>query len=194
MNEARGRQVLQMIDESLSTIESESERLALLLAECRREKYWKLRGFSCEADWIRITFPQKSLRTIRGLATLGQAYGDYPEILSEIGTAKAYTIKGLKHRKFWINRALELSMTELVAEIKRMTSRIKTPLQAKRRIAILNKKLERMNREIKIVNAEINELKTRWNGVSLDDVRESVCGKTIKKWKNLEAGGRNIAC
>ena len=89
MNIARANQVLYLINEAVSEVESQAERLALLLAECRRERYWEVRGFKREYQWIEATFPDKSLRYIRELSKLGQAYENESGIISDIGPAKA---------------------------------------------------------------------------------------------------------
>jgi hypothetical protein len=184
MNASRGNQVLRLIDDAVFKLESESERLALLLAEARREKYWRLRNFKSEKDWIASVFPEKSLRVVRQLAKLGQLYENEPEIITEIGVAKADAIKSLPHRNRWVAKARKLSLLNLVEYIKYHTSRIKTPYQARRRIEVLEQKVERLLDQVKNTRAEIDALKTKWQNKSPEDCSHLVCDKTLNKWKD----------
>ena len=184
MNAARGNQVLRLIDDAVCKLESDSERLALLLAESRREKYWKLRNFKSEAAWIASVFPEKSLRVVRQLARLGLAYENAPEIITEIGVAKADAIKSLPHRNRWAGHARKMSLLDLVERIKYSTSRIKTTFQAQKRIVLLENRVSRLREEMNSTQAEIDLLKERWKDKSPSDCAEVVCKETLKRWKH----------
>jgi hypothetical protein len=182
MNTARANDVLRMIDDAASDIESRAERLALLLAEARREKYWTLRGFKCERNWLLATFPDCSLSYVRQLAVIGQAYEGEIGVLGEIGMAKANAIQRLPHRDNWIHRAKSLSLDQLQREIKAACSRIKTPRQAKDRILRLRLKVESLKRQIEDIEAEISALEEKWRGVTDQECSDVVCEETRRRW------------
>lgn len=182
MNVKRANDVLRMIDESVSSFESESERLAILLAEARKNEYWRLRNFSSEQAWIRSTFPDKSVRAIRWLATIGQAFEGEPGLITEIGTAKAYEIRNLPNRRHWIKRARELSEKSLQQLVKRSFSRIKTIFQARKRIQLLQAKITRLQGIIGQTQSEIDALEAAWNGKTTEDCAGAVCEETRRVW------------
>lgn len=183
MNVARANQVLDLIHAAVNDMESQAERLALLLAECRRERYWEVRGYKFEYQWVADAFPETSLRYIRQLAKLGEAFQDEPEVITEIGAAKAALIKDLPHRSKWVHRAQHLTSIELSARIKKSFKRIKTVFQAQTRMKMLRSKIERLRKALEDTQAELNTIEAEWKDKLPADSADLVCGKTRARWK-----------
>ena len=187
MNAARGNQVLSLIGSLVSSIESESERLCLLLAEARREKYWTLWDYKSEQQWILATFNELSLRTVRQLARLGLAFEGELGIITDIGTAKADAIKSLHPRNNWVSKARNMTVPELTQHIKDVTLRIRTVLQANKRIELLKAKERNLAERLQLVRDEIAELESAWEGKTVEDSIGCVTQTTIRRWKRIGA-------
>jgi hypothetical protein len=86
MNIARANQVLTDINRSVGFIESECERLCILINEAREGEYWKVQ-YKTELDWGRAAFSSTS--SFRHLAAMASAYKDNPGLISELGRTKA---------------------------------------------------------------------------------------------------------
>lgn len=132
MNQARARQVLDDIADSVERLESEAERLALLIAEVKREGYWRLR-FKTEEEWIKTTFGERSLRRIRQLAAIGESFKDMPEVISEIGISKADIIQNaMKLDPAWVEKAKNESYRELRRQLRTVLVCVKTEQGARK--------------------------------------------------------------
>ena len=86
MNTARAHQVLTDISNSVAVIESECERLCILINECRQGEYWRVL-YKSEKDWGLAVFGSTS--AFRHLAAMASAYKDEPALIGEIGRRKA---------------------------------------------------------------------------------------------------------
>jgi hypothetical protein len=84
MNERRAKYVLDAINDASSGISDACERLALLLAEARREEYWRLR-YKTQEEWLRSAFPKRNFFHIQAIAYVGESFGDTPGLIARSG-------------------------------------------------------------------------------------------------------------
>jgi hypothetical protein len=173
-----------MIDESVSSIDSEAERLCLLLAEARTEKYWQMRGFRFEKDWLVATFGDRKLNSLRRLAVIGTSFQGDPENLIRIGIQKAHYIRNLKPRGVWVKRAQRMTTVELQKYLKdHSINRIKTVYQANNRIRRLKARLETLQQKVQQTQMEISILEDTWKDATPEDAIGLIHRKTVNQWK-----------
>lgn len=103
---ARAEQVLREIDLILAwkkeleqKVEERMMRLCLDLLEVHHNKYWKIRGFDDETEYIEFVFPQ-SRRQYYKLIEIGTTLGHYDhKILEQIGPTKCGDLVKV-HKRF----------------------------------------------------------------------------------------------
>lgn len=106
VNQDRAQQVLQEIDLLIiwkNKVEKEVEKkmmhLCLNLLESHRNRYWKIRGFEDESQYIASVFPH-SRRYYYRLIEIGETLGHYDhKVLEEIGPSKCTDLVKV-HKRF----------------------------------------------------------------------------------------------
>jgi len=159
MNQARANQVLNDISNSMDVMESNAERLCILIAEARREGYWRIR-YRTEEEWCHTVF-KASRSWFYRLAKAGEAFYDNPGIISEIGVNKAALIAPFANSADlpeWISKARAYEKSVLRGDV---MSRLCTPAQIERRIGMLVRKISTKESEIIAIRKEIDDLRSR---------------------------------
>ena len=167
MIQARAAYVLDQIYNGVQSIESECERLALLIVEARREEYWKLR-YPTAKHWMISVFG--SVSAFRHLASLGDAYQNQPGVITEIGRHKAEALVRVIRNEGslsdeWIEKAKHMKVEHIRDRVNdRYPSRQEPKTERKyiqNDIEKLSARLEFHRRQIPCLEEKIKKLKMR---------------------------------
>jgi hypothetical protein len=160
MNTARAYQVLSDIANTVATIESECERLCILINECRTNEYWRLQ-YNSELQWGLAVFGSTS--SFRHLAAMGSAYKDNPRLITELGRSKAETLIPVmrnegKLSEGWHRDAKRLTADKLAYQVRNVYPSRRDP---KTERGILVHDIQALKNRIAFYEREIVRLKER---------------------------------
>lgn len=147
MNIARANQVLSDINNSIGMIESECERVCLLINEVIENKYWAVR-YKSEKEWAVSTF--SSFHAFRHLYYLAQSYKDDLSIISTVGRKKAEQLVPVKNAEGvisqeWIDKARKYNCDHLEHFIR---SKYPSRQLPKTEIKEIERKIEKLKSEL----------------------------------------------
>lgn len=86
VSRSRAEQVIDLIHEGIASVESQCERMCMLIQEAKQNEYWKVR-YKSEAEWIVVTFGSKA--AFRHLYYLSEAHKNQPGLITEVGRKAA---------------------------------------------------------------------------------------------------------
>ena len=169
MNIARANYVLSEITNTAGMLESECERLCLLIKEARENQYWKL-YYRNEKAWAIAIFP-RNYGYFRQLARLALYYADNPDLITKLGFGRATALipvikaeGGISEK--WMSDASTDKYIVLAAKVRAHYPPMKHTrkfydYELKAKLERLRSKLERHRKIILAIEMQIEKLECR---------------------------------